>query len=108
MKEQMYGVVLWTDASEKKAVIWCEDHGNLAYYRASESSLHTGAGVGKGDLISFDMEEDCDIRTAQNLRRVNASYAPSLAMKLSATPLARVNKAVDNVIPFTPARRAVG
>ncbi|MFY0624192.1 MAG: hypothetical protein JXQ89_21110 [Pelagimonas sp.] len=98
MEEKMYGVVLWTDAADKKAVIWCEDHGNLAYYCEAEPTVHTGAGLGAGDLIAFDMTEECDVRTAQNLRRVNASYAPTLARKLNAVqPKQELG---DNVIPF--------
>ena len=27
----MLGVVLWSDVSDRKAVIWCEDQGDLAY-----------------------------------------------------------------------------
>ena len=29
----MYGIVLWSDRSERQAVIWCEDQGDLAYCR---------------------------------------------------------------------------
>lgn len=28
----MYGVILWSDEITQKAVIWCEDHGRLAYF----------------------------------------------------------------------------
>ena len=42
MQEHMYGVVLWADASDTKAVIWCEDQGNLAYYTAAEEDIHEG------------------------------------------------------------------
>lgn len=35
----MLGVVLWADIDDRKAVIWCEDHGNLAYYTAAEQRL---------------------------------------------------------------------
>ncbi len=27
----MYGVILWSDQEAQRAVIWCEDHGKLAY-----------------------------------------------------------------------------
>ena len=35
----MFGVVLWADPVDRKAVIWCEDHGDLAYFKGS---LHEG------------------------------------------------------------------
>ena len=28
----MYGVILWSDQKAQRAVIWCEDHGKLAYF----------------------------------------------------------------------------
>lgn len=82
MKDQMFGVVLWADASDRKAVIWCEDHGNLAYYTAPEQSVHDSVALDAGDLIQFDIREEPDCRRARNLRRVNAGFAPTLVRNL--------------------------
>ncbi|WGW02706.1 hypothetical protein [Tropicibacter oceani] len=82
MEERMYGVVLWADARDKKAVIWCEDHGNLAFYSGSEPSAHNGEPLDAGDLIQFDLREEHDFRRARNLQRVDSGFAPGLPDKL--------------------------
>lgn len=82
MQEQMYGVVLWTDDRDSKAVIWCEDHGNLAFYSDRGGSLHDGVSLDAGDLIQFEVGEEQDMRMARNPQRVEAGHAPSLASDL--------------------------
>lgn len=82
MQDRMLGVVLWADASDSKAVIWCEDHGNLAYYSAAEQSVHEGVSLDAGDLIQFELREEQDTRRAQNLERIDSGYAPTLAQDL--------------------------
>ena len=37
----MLGVVLWSDSSENNAVIWCEDHGDLAYFDGTHLFEHS-------------------------------------------------------------------
>lgn len=103
----MFGVVLWADASDRKAVIWCEDHGNLAYYTGGEHSLHDGMSLDAGDLIQFDLREERDVRRARNLRRVDAGYAPSIVHDLrSCKQSDRTPEKTENVVNFPQARRA--
>ena len=104
MKEQMYGVVLWADDSDSKAVIWCEDHGNLAYYTAQEQGMHVGISLDAGDLIQFDLREDRDVRRARNPKRVDAGYAPSLAQSLGATA-PKDTTHTGTVVPFPDVSR---
>jgi cold shock CspA family protein len=104
MQEIMYGVVLWADDAEDKAVIWCEDHGNLAYYSKSDQNMHDGVSLDAGDLIQFDLREDAQGRFARNLRHVNSGYAPTLPQSLKRqTPAQRPSPrpvAKGNVVPF--------
>lgn len=107
MQDQMFGVILWTDSADHRAVIWCEDHGNLAYYTGGEHSLHDGIELDAGDLIQFDVKEDSDMRRARNLRRVDAGHAPSIVHELRSTSGTRVTpKAGDNIVSFPETRRA--
>lgn len=107
MHDQMLGVVLWADASDRKAVIWCEDHGNLAYYTGGEQSVHDGMDLDPGDLIEFDLREDRDVRRARNLRRVDAGYAPGIVRDLrSCRETEPANPAQGNVVSLNEARRA--
>lgn len=59
----MYGVVLWSDKKQNRAVIWCEDHRNLAFYK-DESNLSEASGFVPGDLVEFDLREVDDMRLA--------------------------------------------
>ncbi|WP_299928364.1 hypothetical protein [uncultured Pelagimonas sp.] len=100
MEERMYGVVLWADEMDSKAVIWCEDHGNLAYYAAAEPCMHRGMALDAGDLIQFDLKEERDCRLARNLQHVNSGYAPDIAMNLQT----KQSGGANNVVQFPTAR----
>jgi hypothetical protein len=78
MQERMYGVVLWSDAFDQKAVIWCEDHGDLAYYAGGAQTAHGGVSLDPGDLIEFDLDNHRDYRAACNLAHVCTHYAAGL------------------------------
>lgn len=107
MSDQMIGVVLWADAHDRKAVIWCEDHGDLAYYTAPEATAHEGQALDTeecldaGDLITFDIRQERNCRLARNPRRVNAGYAPRIARNLhDAQRPTPVQNQGDNVVNF--------
>lgn len=81
--KSMFGVVLWSDAKDRKAVIWCEDHGDLAYYVGPDQSALGGVSLDAGDLIQFDMRQDAHLRLARNPQLVVEQEYPDLASKLS-------------------------
>lgn len=81
----MYGVVLWADERDSKAVIWCEDHGHLAFYSAAEHSPMDGLNLDPGDLIEFDVKEHKNLRLARNPIVVSGDFSSGLAQKLKAT-----------------------
>ncbi|MEO9649193.1 MAG: hypothetical protein ABJ360_10755 [Roseobacter sp.] len=74
----MLGVVLWSDVSDRKAVIWCEDQGDLAYLKEGDSVLHSGDFFDAGDLVQFDMEMSQSMRVANNPRLVIEKAGPGL------------------------------
>ncbi len=80
----MYGVVLWSDRSDEKAVIWCEDHGDLAYYGGGSSSAFMGQSLDAGDLVYFEVTDGAPMRLASNPELVAESHAPALAERLRA------------------------
>jgi len=73
----MFGVVLWSDEQEQKAVIWCEDHGDLAFYRNTEGSA--GFGFEVGDWVQFNMTMERRKRFAHNARLVCEGVSQGLA-----------------------------
>ena len=83
MKPQnMFGVVLWSDAAARKAVIWCEDQGELAFYTPGEGSIHDAPVLDAGDLISFEMIVQQNVRKVSNPQVLMASHSPDLPQKL--------------------------
>tara|TARA_B110000902_G_scaffold68487_1_gene81222 strand:+ start:827 stop:1249 length:423 start_codon:yes stop_codon:yes gene_type:complete len=61
---KMIGVILWSDVRVRKAVVWCEDQGDLAFLCEDTPFEHL-KGLSAGDLIEFDVKID------GNLRRVD-------------------------------------
>lgn len=66
----MLGVVLWSDQKDRKAVFWCEDHGDLAYYDGSTSGLDESMFFDAGDMVLFDVSVEQRLRKAINPRMV--------------------------------------
>lgn len=82
---QMLGVVLWSDADDAKAVIWCEDHGQLAYYTPRASSVHDGGladPLDAGDLIQFEISVEDQLRFVHNPQVLSEMAFPGLADRL--------------------------
>ncbi len=113
----MFGVVLWSDEQDQKAVIWCEDHGDLAFYRNSADSCKVE--MDAGDWVQFDMTMEQHQRFAHNPRLVSEGVFPDLADALCAAPVQEngvrnpVRDCVDapssdrksaQIIPFLPAK----
>lgn len=73
----MFGVVLWSDVKDRKAVIWCEDHGDLAFYRQRQED--SGVGLDAGDWVQFDLTVERHLRFAHNPRLVAEGMVPDLS-----------------------------
>lgn len=78
----MYGVVIWSDEDEQKAVIWCEDHGDLAFYRQADGDGRLT--LDAGDWVQFDLTMEQHMRYALNPRLVAEGVYQDLAGSLSA------------------------
>lgn len=72
----MFGVVLWSDSSDRKAVIWCEDHGDLAFYR--QIGEQNGPSLDVGDWVQFDVVTERNQRVATNPKLVKHGVCPDL------------------------------
>jgi len=116
----MYGVVLWSDRSHEHAVIWCEDHGDLAFHVPD----HVSSGcvsLAHGDVIAFELDPEASFRRICNVRLVDCDAYPVLARSLKEIAETLRNIPADdhtralagagrsNVVPFaarTPVRRS--
>ncbi len=72
----MIGIVLWRDIAVGKAVIWCEDQGDLAFY------THPGTfdtfEICVGDWVLFDLELNGGLRLALDVRVLPEPACPGL------------------------------
>ena len=102
----MLGVVLWSDASDRKAVIWCEDQGDLAFMTAADSVLNCDAFFDAGDLVQFDMCIKGSQRRACNPRLVmeRASTALPDALRNEMNQSNTSLQKTINIVPFKNAQ----
>jgi hypothetical protein len=87
----MYGVVLWRDADGTQAVIWCDDHGDLALYRSADAEPQLEV----GDLVSFRAEQSRRMRLAKDLQLVEQERFPGLPADLKAAGAAQASVRPD-------------
>jgi hypothetical protein len=78
--ENMYGVVLWSNDESTKAVIWCEDQGDLAFY--AHGTQEDAFQLDAGDMVQFDVRNDRHLRFALNPRLVGAGVCAGIADSL--------------------------
>ncbi len=93
--EDMFGVVLWSDPNQKRAVIWCEDHGDLAFFNGDGVDPTQALVMDPGDLVQFDLCEDRHIRLASNAKLVASEEYPTLANDLK-----NANDGADHAVPL--------
>lgn len=82
-RSDMIGVVLWGDADAAKAVIWCEDQGDLAFY--SGSADQDAFDICVGDWVSVEIELHGNLRVAVDLCVLPEAPSPTLVEDLVAT-----------------------
>lgn len=68
----MIGLVLWSDSKEKKAVFWCEDHGDLAYYDGNSDARSDVTELNPGDMVDFEVRTDKSVRRAHSAKVVRS------------------------------------
>lgn len=78
----MIGVVIWSSEACRKAVVWCEDQGPLAYMRGSDSlsdSLSEGGNwPAPGDLLRMECETVGNLRQARAVSVIGEKSCPQL------------------------------
>lgn len=103
----MIGVVLWSDPSDRKAVIWCEDQGDLAFLNASEEPGPADEFFDAGDLVQFDVEINASMRRVNNPRLVVEKFGNGLPDALRRCDAGPASGHSAQIIPFCPAERRV-
>ena len=106
----MIGIILWSDATDRKAVIWCEDQGDLAYFSDPDLIYTCDTFFDVVDVVEFEAKTQRNMRLAVNPRWIKQNAGTTLADGLRAVAMMQ-DHVVSNtaeVIPFhaEPAPRA--
>lgn len=103
----MIGIVLWSDPNSCKAVFWCEDHGDLAYYSAEFDETKGCSAFAAGDMVQFDVFSDAEFRRAVNPKLVQENACSGLEKRLQTTAqkpgVAQQHGGHATVVQFRPA-----
>ncbi len=82
----MIGVILWRDVHDGKAVIWCEDQGDLAYLDRIDGLLDRDSFLDVGDVVRFDLMIKQNLRLARNVTRLLDNWGSTLGDVLKRLP----------------------
>ncbi|WBU64417.1 hypothetical protein [Paracoccus aerodenitrificans] len=74
----MIGIVIWSSEARRRAIIWCEDQGPLAYLRGCDSLLGDRAWPLAGDLLRVECEMIGNLRHAFDAHLIAAEHCPQL------------------------------
>ncbi|MDM7458662.1 MAG: hypothetical protein P3W94_004770 [Paracoccus sp. (in: a-proteobacteria)] len=82
----MIGVVVWSNETREKAIIWCEDQATLAYLQGRENLADSRAAWPQpGDLVELDTQTIGNLRHALDVSLLSERGCPDLPRILSAT-----------------------
>ncbi len=97
----MIGVVLWCDQADRKAVIWCDDNGDLAFYHDKDGVLDPTEFFDAGDMVQFDVDICRNLRQAKNARLVQERAFSGLPERLKNSAGMSASDTAQ-VLPFEP------
>lgn len=88
--------------AEGKAVIWCEDQGDLAYFSETNQTATFDSFFEVGDVVEFDYTTRRNMRLALNPRWVRQNAGTALNDGLRSVPMMpeHVVSTTAKVIPF--------
>lgn len=103
----MIGVVLWSDPADRKAVFWCEDQGDLAFYQAPDCALDSLVFFAAGDMVQFDTVNSRKLRKANNAKLLQGEACIGLPDQLRETSHHAGQSAVQSacILPFVAPER---
>ena len=74
----MIGVILWSSADQKRAVIWCENNGGLAYLESARDFTDEGE-PDCGEIVHLSEERAAGFHYARSVRRWTDQHPSSAA-----------------------------
>lgn len=78
----MLGVVIWSCKVSGRAIVWCSDSKDLAYYEGRRLQRGPAPIIETGDLVEVTIAPRGILRRCTSLRLVEAGYMPDLVHTL--------------------------
>ncbi|MGR3313138.1 hypothetical protein [Roseovarius indicus] len=103
---QMFGVVLWSGSATHRAVVWCEDHGNLAFLlgdRSSSGSSQQDVALVPGDIVKMQLRTHGDMRIIEEIELLEPEVYKDISRQLMKSRRSKIQYGL-NVIPFESIR----
>ena len=88
----------YKNKTDENALIWCEDHGDLAYFAGTDDTSCAPGFFDPGDLVQFEMSERDRMRRVHNPRLVAEDRYPTLASTLQTAAAATAATPVPHVM----------
>lgn len=102
----MIGVVLWSDPAAYKAVFWCEDQGDLAFYDGSAVSSNLNRFLGVGDMVEFSVKTSNNVRKAYDAYVIEQKVCQGLQEQLRKSAANSSETKFSQVVSFADALEA--
>ncbi|MFB9225120.1 hypothetical protein [Paracoccus cavernae] len=102
----MIGVIVWSSAVKRKAVIWCEDQGPLAYLHGLDNVLGGDEWPVTGAMVALESEVRNELRHAFNVRvldETQMSELPGMLREVGGTGGGNADLVASGVGPVTGA-----
>ena len=110
----MIGIVLWSDPADQKAVFWCEDQGDLAYYEGAPARMDEADFFYAGDMVQFRVSAERAMRLAHEPTLLHENLCAELPDSLRRASLGMDDDSAEHpqvgnsahVIPFSQPSQA--
>jgi hypothetical protein len=79
----MLGVVIWSCKASGRAIVWCSDSKDLAYYEGRKLQRGPAPIIETGDLVEVEIATRGILRRATKLHLIEAGYMPDLVDSLN-------------------------
>ncbi|WP_265501879.1 hypothetical protein [Paracoccus beibuensis] len=79
----MIGVVVWSNGSREKAIIWCEDQATLAYLQGAGNLVDIRQWPQPGDLVELETMTVGNLRHALNVSMISERCCPQIPEALA-------------------------
>lgn len=80
----MLGVMVWSNPDKAVGVIWCEDHGQVAYLQGHDKLVPASDWPAVGDLVTLGFSMESGVRIAREVEVVTGRWAEGLPESLLA------------------------